>query len=61
MKKIFDWLRNSIIGHLVLMVLLVLTLALIAYYAMDWGTSHSARRTVPEFVGLAMDDASLTA
>lgn len=61
MKKIFDWLRNSIIGHLVLMVLLVLALALIAYYAMDWGTSHSARRTVPEFVGLAMDDASLTA
>ncbi|MBR6655313.1 MAG: PASTA domain-containing protein [Alistipes sp.] len=58
MKKIIDWFQNHLIAkHLVLAVIVVLGLVAVAYYAMDFGTRHSARRIVPSFVGLAMDDA----
>jgi beta-lactam-binding protein with PASTA domain len=58
MKRILDWFQSHLIAkHLALAVVAALCLVAIAYYAMDFGTRHSARRVVPSFVGLAMDDA----
>ena len=58
MEKIKELFRNHpIIGNLVLMIPVFAGLVLVAYFAMDFGTRHSARRTVPNFVGLVMDDA----
>ena len=37
--------------------LLFLGLAVVAFIAMAFGTRHSARRTVPDFVGLQLNDA----
>ncbi len=52
------WLRNHpIIANLLGIVLLFLCLAVVAFVAMALGTRHDARRTVPDFVGLTMDDA----
>lgn len=53
------WLRNHpIIANLLGIVLLFLCLAVVAFVAMALGTRHDARRTVPDFVGLTMEDAA---
>lgn len=53
------WLRNHpIIANLLGIVLLFLCLAVVAFVAMALGTRHDARRTVPDFVGLTMEDAT---
>ncbi len=58
MKKFWSWLkRHTILYHLAMIVLLFLGLAVAAFVAMAFGTRHSARRTVPDFVGLQLNDA----
>ncbi len=55
MKKFIQ--EHPIISNLVLMLLIFTCLITVVYFAMDWGTRHSARRTVPNFVGLVIGDA----
>ena len=58
MKSFWSWLkRHTILYHLAIIVLLFLGLAVAAFIAMAFGTRHSARRTVPYFVGLQLNDA----
>ncbi len=58
MKSFWSWLkRHTILYHLAMIALLFLGLALAAFVAMALGTRHSARRTVPDFVGLQLNDA----
>jgi len=58
MKKFWSWLkRHTILYHLAMIALLFLGLAVAAFVAMAFGTRHSARRTVPDFVGLQLNDA----
>lgn len=55
MKKFIQ--EHPIISNLLLMLLIFAGLTIVIYFAMDFGTRHSARRTVPDFVGLTMEDA----
>ena len=55
MKKFIQ--EHPIISNLLLMLLIFTGLTIVVYFLMDFGTRHSARRTVPNFVGLTMDDA----
>ena len=58
MKKFFSWLKKHTIAYNILVIALVfLGLAIASFIAMAFGTRHSARRTVPDFVGLRMNDA----
>ena len=58
MKSFWTWLkRHTILYHLAMIALLFLGLAVAAFVAMAFGTRHSARRTVPDFVGLQLNDA----
>ena len=58
MKSFWSWLkRHTILYHLAMIALLFLGLAVAAFVAMALGTRHSARRTVPDFVGLQLNDA----
>ena len=58
MKSFWSWLkRHTILYHLAMIALLFLGLAVAAFVAMAFGTRHSARRTVPDFVGLKLNDA----
>ena len=58
MKKFWSWLkRYTILYHLTVIVLLFLSVAVVSFLAMAIGTRHSARRTVPDFVGIRVDDA----
>ena len=58
MKSFWSWLkRHTILYHLSMIALLFLGLAVVAFIAMAFGTRHSARRTVPDFVGLQLNDA----
>ena len=58
MKSFWSWLkRHTILYHLAMIALLFLGLAVAAFVAMALGTRHSARRTVPDFVGLKLNDA----
>lgn len=58
MKKFWTWLKQyTILYHLVVIVLLFLGVAVVSFLAMAIGTRHSARRTVPDFVGLKLIDA----
>lgn len=43
--------------NLTLIVLTMLALALVAHFAMQAGTRHGARRTVPDFAGIPLDEA----
>ena len=57
-KSIFDWLRSHpIVFHLLAIVVVVASLMTIAHVAMTLGTRHNAHRTVPNFVGLTVNDA----
>ena len=58
MKSFWSWLkRHTIAYNIVVIALVFLGLAVAAFVAMAFGTRHSARRTVPDFVGLKMTDA----
>lgn len=61
MNRITEY-RNRLKGypylyHLVLIVGTIVALLLAAHYAMRIGTRHGQHRTVPDFTGLALDDA----
>ena len=58
MKSFWSWLKqHTILYHLAMIALLFLGLAVAALVAMALGTRHNARRTVPDFVGLQLNDA----
>ncbi len=58
MKSFWSWLKKHTIAYNVVVIALVfLGLAVASFIAMALGTRHSARRTVPDFVGLRMNDA----
>ena len=58
MKKFLTWLKqHTILYHLVVVLLVFLGVAVASFIAMAIGTRHSARRTVPDFVGLRLNDA----
>lgn len=58
MRSFWSWLRQyTILYHLVIMVLSFLGLAVAAYVAMAVGTRHYTHRTVPNMVGIRVDDA----
>ena len=58
MKKFLTWLKQyTIIYHLVVIALVFLSVAIVSFIAMAIGTRHSARRKVPDFVGLRLNDA----
>ena len=59
MKNFWSWLKNhTILYHLVVIALVLLGLAVASFVLMALGTRHSARRTVPDFVGLKLNDAN---
>ena len=58
MKNFWSWLKKHTIAYNIVVIALVfLGLAIVSFVAMALGTRHSARRTVPDFVGLKMVDA----
>ena len=58
MKKFWTWLKKHPIAYNIVVIALVfLGFAIASFVAMAFGTRHSARRTVPDFVGLKMNDA----
>ena len=58
MKSFWSWLKKHTIAYNIVVIALVfLGLAVVAFVAMAFGTRHSARRTVPDFVGLQLNDA----
>ena len=58
MKKFWNWLKQyTILYHLVVVLLVFLGVAVVSFVAMSLGTRHRARRTVPDFVGLRLNDA----
>ena len=58
MKFFWSWLKkHSVLYHIVVIVLVILGLVVAAFIAMALGTRHSAKRTVPDFVGLRLNDA----
>lgn len=61
MKQLAEYWRRlksrPYLYHLVLIVLVVGALLLAAHFAMQIGTRHGQHRTVPDFTGLALDDA----
>ena len=58
MKKFWNWLKQyTILYHLVVVLLVFLGVAVVSFLAMSLGTRHRARRTVPDFVGLRLNDA----
>ena len=58
MRSIWSWLRKHTIAYNIVVIALVFVgLAIAAFVVMAFATRHSARRTVPDFVGLMMNDA----
>ena len=58
MKNFWSWLKKHPIAYNIVVIALVfLGFAIASFVAMAFGTRHSARRTVPDFVGLKMNDA----
>ncbi len=58
MKNFWSWLKKHTIAYNIVVIALVfLAVAIASFIAMALGTRHSARRTVPDFVGLKMVDA----
>lgn len=59
MKKFWSWLKRYTIAYnIVIIALVFLGVAIASFVAMAFGTRHSARRTVPDFVGLQLNDAN---
>ena len=60
MKNFWSWLKKHTIAYNIVVIALVfLGLAVVSFIVMALGTRHSARRTVPDFVGLKMNDAEI--
>ena len=61
MKNLQDTLsglrRNKLVWNLLLIVLIILAMAVIAHFVMQAGTRHGARRTVPDFSGVVLEEA----
>ena len=58
MKFFWSWLKKHTIAYNIVVIALVfLGVALASFIAMALGTRHSAKRTVPDFVGLRINDA----
>lgn len=58
LKRALDWFRaHPIVSHLSAVVLVLVCLAVLSFVIMALGTRHDAQRTVPDFVGLTIDDA----
>ncbi len=58
MKFFWSWLKqHTILYHLVVIALVFLGLAVASFIVMALGTRHSAKRTVPDVVGLRLGDA----
>lgn len=58
-KRTLEWFRaHPIVSHILAIVLVLMCLVIIVYVVMALGTRHNAQRTVPNFVGLTIDDAS---
>ena len=58
MKSFWSWLkRHTIAYNIVVIALVFLGLAIASFVVMALGTRHSAKRTVPDFVGLRLNDA----
>ena len=58
MKSFWSWLKKHTIAYNIVVIALVFVgLAIAAFVVMAFATRHSARRTVPDFVGLMMNDA----
>ncbi len=53
--------RNPLAWNLTLIAGIILALALVAHFAMQIGTRHGARRTVPDFAGMPLVEAYRTA
>ncbi len=49
--------NNKLLYNLLLIVLIFLAMALVAHFAMQIGTRHGARRTVPDFTGIRLAEA----
>ncbi len=49
--------RSPILFNVIIYIALIAATATIAHFAMLWGTRHSARRTVPNLVGIPLDEA----
>ena len=59
MKSFWSWLKKHTIAYnIVVIALVLLGLAVASFVLMALGTRHSARRTVPDFVGLKLNDAN---
>ena len=58
LKYYWEQLRtHRLLYNIVLIVLSLLVLALVANWLMQFGTRHGARRTVPDFAGISLDEA----
>ena len=53
--------QNKLAYNLVLMAAIILAMAVTAHFVMQVGTRHGARRIVPDFSGVKLDDAQRTA
>lgn len=49
--------EHKILWNLILIALIILAMAIVAHLLMQIGTRHGARRTVPDFSGVALKDA----
>ena len=59
MKRTLDWLRaHPVVCHVLAISIVLVCLVVLVYVFMALGTRHNAQRTVPNFVGLSMADAS---
>ena len=59
MKSFWSWLKKHTIAYNIVVIALVfLGLAVASFVVMALGTRHSAKRTVPDFVGLRLNDAN---
>ena len=59
MHSIWSWLKKHTIAYNIVVIALVfLGLAVASFVVMALGTRHSAKRTVPDFVGLRLNDAN---
>ena len=49
--------RHPLLWNLLLIAAIILAMAVVAHLVMQFGTRHGARRTVPDFSGVALDEA----
>ena len=53
--------QNKLAYNFVLIAAIILAMAVTAHFVMQVGTRHGARRIVPDFSGVKLDDAQRTA